>query len=341
VHPKAQQELSGFCEAVHIIKISRLQLVLNLFKATLTGMPAQVGYFYSQRAQHEFNTIVAKAKPQHIYCQLIRTAPYVKHVTVPKTLDYMDVFSAGMLRRKQKAHKLLKPFFQLEYKRLLRYEALVFDWFQGHTIISVPDRDLIPHANRVQIEVVENGVDMGYFAPMITPKKHEVLFTGNMGYPPNINAAELLANEIMPLVRRKLPNASLVLAGANPHARVKSLADEFTTVTGWVDDMRPWYAGSRVFIAPMQIGTGLQNKLLEAMSMQLPCITSPLANNALGAAQGLQVMVGNSPAEYAAHIVELLMDESKAKQLALAGRQFVQQTFSWEYATQKLDALMA
>jgi glycosyltransferase involved in cell wall biosynthesis len=145
----------------------------------------------------------------------------------------------------------------------------------------------------------------------------------------------------MPLVRLQLPNVTLVLAGANPHARVKALASKLNIVTGWVDDMRPWYASSRVFIAPMQIGTGLQNKLLEAMSMQLPAITSPLANSALGASADVQVLLGDTPEAYASHLVELLTNGSKAHQLALAGYTFVKDAYSWERATQKLAGLFA
>ncbi len=341
VHPKAIEVLQQYCKSISIIHISRWQLYYNLCKAVFTGMPAQVAYFYSSKAQKKIDKHIKEINPDHIYCQLIRTAPFVKLSAIPMTLDYMDVFSAGMLRRKEKAHWLLKPFFLVEYKRLLRYERQVFDKFKSKCIISEPDRALIPHPQRQTIQIVENGVDMDYFTPQPASKKYDVLFTGNMGYPPNINAAELLAHHIMPLVRQQLPNVTLVLAGANPHARVKALASKLNIVTGWVDDMRPWYASSRVFIAPMQIGTGLQNKLLEAMSMQLPAITSPLANSALGASADVQVLLGDTPEAYASHLVELLTNGSKAHQLALAGYTFVKDAYSWERATQKLAGLFA
>lgn len=315
--------------------------MVNLGKAVFTGLPAQVAYFHSSKAKKIVGKLISTHNPDHIYCQLVRTVPYIENYQGAMTLDYMDVFSAGMLRRKEKAHWLLKPFFMVEYKRLLRYEQQVFDKFKSKCIISEPDRALIPHPKRHTIQIVENGVDMEYFTPQPASKKYDVLFTGNMGYPPNINAAELLAHHIMPLVRQQLPNATLVLAGANPHARVKALANQLNIVTGWVDDMRPWYAASRVFIAPMQIGTGLQNKLLEAMSMQLPAITSPLANSALGASADVQVLLGDAPEAYASHLVELLTNESKAQQLALAGYAFVKDTYSWERATQKLAGLFA
>ncbi len=340
VHSDAERILSAFCEEVHVLRLNRFTVVVNLIRALIQGLPLQAGYFYSGRNYRRIKAIIAQSKPDHIYCQLLRTAGYVKDVHIPKTLDYMDVFSAGMLRRKEKAPWLLKPFFGLEYQRLLNYETTVFDWFNHHTIISEPDRALIPHKLNHEIVIISNGVDQDYFTAIKAEKKYQVLFTGNMGYPPNINAAELLVKQVMPLVRKSFPEAVAVLAGANPHARVKALADDNTIVTGWVDDIRPWYAASEVFIAPMQIGTGLQNKLLEAMSMGLPAITSELANGALGAIPGEQILVGTTAEEFAAHIINLLNDKQLSLKIATAGQQYVTDTFSWEGATQKLSDLM-
>ena len=94
-----------------------------------------------------------------------------------------------------------------------------------------------------------------------------------MSYPPNIDCAEYLVHDILPLVQESFPNATLCLAGANPHPKVKALASNNVIVTGWIEDIRDAYNASQVFVAPMRIGTGLQNKLLEAMSMNLPSIT--------------------------------------------------------------------
>ena len=109
-----------------------------------------------------------------------------------------------------------------------------------------------------------------------------------------------------------------------------------TEVTGWVDDMRDCYAKAKVFAAPMMIETGLQNKLLEAMSMEIPCITSSLANNALKAKPKEEILIGSSADEFAKHIIDLLDNEEKATSLAKAGHQLVKKHFSWEGATKPL-----
>jgi glycosyltransferase involved in cell wall biosynthesis len=144
----------------------------------------------------------------------------------------------------------------------------------------------------------------------------------------------------MPLVWQKLPDTRLLISGASPSKKVLALKSEKIEVSGWVDDIRYNFAISKVLVAPMQISIGLQNKLLEAMAMQLPCVTSTLANNAIGAKHNNQIMVADTPEEYAKHIIELLENEAKAKQIALNGYRFVINNFNWQSTTAQLEKLM-
>ena len=333
--------LKPYCREIHVIRLSRLSIGFNILRAFLSGKPLQVGYFYSSRARKKINRLIRATKPDHIYCQLLRVAEYVKDLPFPKTLDYQDVFSKGVERRIHTSPFYLRPVLRLEYKRLLKYEARIFDYFDHKTIISYPDRDLIPRPDKEKIVVVPNGVDMEYFSPLAIEKEFEVVFIGNMGYPPNVQAAEFLAQQIIPLVQKRFPDVRLVLAGANPHPRIQALASGTIHVTGWVEDIRSWYARSRIFVAPMLIGTGLQNKLLEAMAMKIPCISSPLANQALCAVDGKEILIGNTAEEFAGHIIRLLEDPDKAETLAHAGFLFVKKHFDWEAATGRLEELMS
>ena len=144
----------------------------------------------------------------------------------------------------------------------------------------------------------------------------------------------------MHFVWSKIPNAKLCIAGATPVTSVKAVANDNIEVTGWVDDMRDVYAKSKIFIAPMRIGTGLQNKLLEAMAMQLPCITTPLANSALLANDKSEILVGSSAKELADAIVLLLSDEIFAKKMAEKGNMFVHDKYDWSASTQKMEDAM-
>lgn len=340
LHDDAIPVLQKYVKAIHIIPISKITIVINLIKTLFSRKPLQVGYFYNASSAEKIRKLIDKYKPDHIFCQLIRVAEYVKDIPIPKTLDYQDVFSKGIERRLDTSPFYLKPFLRIEYNRLLRYEHDAFEAFDNRIIISEPDRDLIPHPDRNKIVVVANGVDTGFFKPMERKKEFDLVFTGNMGYPPNIKSAEFLVNEILPEVLPQKPGLTLLIAGASPHLRVMVLKSANVEVSGWVPDMRECYACARVFIAPMQIGTGLQNKILEAMAMQIPCITSPLAFKALKARDGEDILVAQTPEEYAAHILMLLNNPEKARQIALNGYNFVHRNFSWEAETDKINKLI-
>jgi len=339
-HPEALNVLGNYCKHIHLIPITKTGMIINVFKALLNGKPFQVGYFYRSRANRKIQKLILDSKPDHIYCQLIRMSEYVRKVPVKKTLDFQDVFSMGVKRRLAKVALWMKPILLIEYRRLLKYEQQIYDRFDGKTIISAPDRDLIPHPLRHKIVIVPNGVDHEYFASKVSSKNYDLVFTGNMGYPPNVDAAEYLIHAIFPMVKKEIPGVRLLIAGATPHPRLKALQTEEITVSGWVPDIRESYSASRIFIAPMQIGTGLQNKLLEAMAMKLPCITSPLANSALKAAENKEILIAESVEEYTGHILNLLRNPSLSQAIAEAGHEFVKNSYSWERTTALLNDLI-
>ena len=154
---------------------------------------------------------------------------------------------------------------------------------------------MIPHSENEKIVVVANGVDFSKYVYSDAPKQYDLIFSGNMSYAPNIDAAEYLAKEIFPQLKVEFPDLKLVLCGTNPAPRVQALRSKDVIVTGWVDSMSEYYGKSRIFIAPMRLGTGLQNKLLEAMAMKLPCVTSTLAGRPLeGIEEGKEVIIFES-----------------------------------------------
>ncbi len=336
----AFKAMQPYCTSINFIDLPKIGIFFNVFRSYMLGLPLQCGYFYSSKAKKKVHQLIEQHKPDMLFGQLLRVAPYLRKVKLPKTIDYQDVFSMGMKRRADIAGVLTKPFFEMEYNRLRHYERRVFDEFDVKTIISEPDRANIDHPQRNKILIVPNGVDHEYYKPQEREKLYDIVFTGNMGYAPNVNAVEFLAYEIMPNVWEKLPNAKLYIAGAQPDARVKKVACDNIIVSGWIDDMRDAYAQSRIFIAPMRIGTGLQNKLLEAMSMKIPCITTALANGSLHAVNGKEILVDNSSSELAADIVYLLKRPDKAAELAEEGFNFVNRVYDWGAATKIMEDAM-
>lgn len=342
IHPEAMTQLNPFCKEILILNLSLWSRLLGMFYALFKGIPIQCGYFYSPKAKRIFIDFINRIHPDHIYCQIVRVVEYVKELPFPKTLDYQDVFSKGMQRRFEKGSWLTKPLFWVEYRRLMKYEKEVFSLFDHHTIITGVDRDLIPHPEHFKIEVVANGVDFEKFRVYEQPKEFDLIFSGNMSYPPNIDAAEYIAKQIFPTLKRAYPELKLVICGASPAPKVLALAGLGITVTGWVDSMVEYYSRSRIFIAPMRLGTGLQNKLIEAMAMKLPCITSSLAGKPLeGVENGKDVIICETASGYVDAVKMLLENKDLYDQIAENGHQFVKQNYNWENTTAQLEQLIA
>jgi len=342
IHPDAPSKLSEIAKSVHIIELNKWKIYFNVLLEFLGRKPFQVAYFYQRSAHQKVKSIILEFKPNHIYCQLIRTAEYAKDEHgVPKTLDYQDAFSKGMDRRAAQSFGLKRWFFKAEAKRLLRYENIVFEYFDFKSIISKQDRDLIYHEKRKEIEIIPNGVDFDFFQPKLSVKKFDICFVGNMSYAPNINSTIFLVKEVLPLLLKENPKIQLLISGANPVDEILKLSGNNVTVRAWVDDIRNSYAESKIFVAPMFLGTGLQNKLLEAMAMKIPCVTSKLANNALGATAGEHLIIAKAPEEYAKAINDLLNNPEKAALIAESALKFVEANFSWQKSTHLLEQLMA
>ncbi len=332
--------LQPYCRSVNFIDLPLGGRVFNLFRAFFSGLPFQTGYFYSRKAHRKIKRLIREYQPDHLYGQLVRVAPYLADAGRPKTLDYQDAFSYGMKRRMQQALFPARALLNMEFKRLTRYENRMFEVFDHKTIISEQDRDLISHPQRQDIHVIPNGVDFDFFSPEAAEKKQDLVFCGNMHYPPNVDAALFLVREVMPIVWKQRPGTTLLLAGASPHPKVRRLAGKNVMVSGWMEDIREAYRTSRIFIAPMRIGTGLQNKLLEAMAMKIPSITTPLAHAALHATPGKEILVGDTAAALAENLLALLQSEEKRKSQASDAYAFVHQNFSWENTTFQLEGVI-
>ncbi|MDQ3194118.1 MAG: glycosyltransferase, partial [Bacteroidota bacterium] len=302
----------------------------------------QVGIFYKKNLKQKIQAIIKRTKPDAVYCHLIRMSEYVKDTNgCPKTLDYMDAFSKGIERRAESSSFAMKQFLNEEFRRLIDYERAIFDKFENKVIISEQDRDLIPHNERDKIVILPNGVDSEIFHPLQREKKYDLLFTGNMGYPPNIESAIYSAKKILPLVQKENPEINLLIAGVNPPREVLNLKSDTIFVIPEFSHIREAFAQSRILIAPMLISIGLQNKILQAMAMKIPCVCSSLANNAIKAPNNLCILEANTPEEYSEKIQMLLNEKSLYDKLAENAYDFVLENYNWKSINKKLeDALL-
>lgn len=341
VDEAALAEMRRYCRDIRVVRLPLLPAACNVVRNFFSTRSLQIGYWDSKRARKALRAYETEVNPDVVYAQMVRTMKYAAHSPRPKVLDFQDALSMNVERRMEGRRGLAHFFLNFEFKMLRSAEYNACRIFDVLTVISEPDSEAIPRQRDSVVRILRNGVDFDYFHPMDCEKRHDIVFCGNMQYKPNVDASRFLVNEVMPLVWKRFPNAEVVLAGATPKPQVKQLAQkEHVTVTGSVDDIRPYYAQSRLFVAPMRIGSGLQNKLLEAMSMHIPCITTPIANEALGATHGEHLLIGQGAAELADCIVRLLEDEELRNRLVANADNYVHTHFSWDAMGAQLETYL-
>ncbi|MEM6262163.1 MAG: glycosyltransferase [Bacteroidota bacterium] len=334
------EAVEPFCEKIFTFKLSKLGIGIHLLGAFFSGKPLQVAYFHRSALQKQIWQVIQKEHPDVIYCQLPRMAAYMDgHPHTVKALDYMDAFSAGMERRAERTSGPLKWIWAREARKLKVFEADLEGKFALKTIISRQDRTLLPLKKPNEVRIVPNGVDTTFFTPGFPSNQSvDLVYVGNMSYFPNVRAAHFLVKELLPILPADI---RLQIAGANPSASVKALASSQVSVSGWLSDIRTAYASGQIFVAPLFTGTGQQNKILEAMAMGIPCVTTELVNNAIGASPNKHVLIADTAQAFSNQIQLLRQHPDLAGEMATQARKFVQEHFSWEASTRKLAGWMA
>ncbi|MFT7343870.1 MAG: glycosyltransferase involved in cell wall biosynthesis [Lentimonas sp.] len=334
IKPKKEhiEAVKKHTESIEIHVIPKWQSYFSCLIQLLGSKPMQVAYFYSPWVKNKIARTLKKIKPDHIFCQLIRATEYVKdYHQCPKTLDYMDALSAGIERRIQLAPFYNKWLFKLEAKRLREYETKVFDYFEHRYIISNQDKKLLVHPDKDKVICSPNGVNPEFLKPHAKRTKFDLVFVGNLNYPPNIEAVKYIVQKILPLLNAKEKKYTFLAAGAQPNNELLNLSKKTDAMTlwSWVDHIEDAYLAGKTFVAPMMIGTGLQNKLLEAMALRIPCVTSKLANNALGATENKHLLIAYSAQDYCDKI-EQLSNEELGLSIQNEAHQFIEENFSWQ-----------
>lgn len=325
------EAVSKFCKKLVVVKNLQIFNFLNLLIGLVNTLPFQVNYFRSSKMKRIIHRIIVDEKIDVCYVQLIRLIPNIPFgLNVKYYLDYMDALSKGMETRFKLSKWYEKPMVAIEAKRLREYEKKVTYSFQGFSIISTSDASIFSTKLNDKLTIVPNGVNESFLENLGKVRKDfDVIFTGNLGYYPNVQACIFIVDKILPALKSKGWDVKVCLAGVNPSAQVLSLKSETVIVTGYVPDIRDYYRCSKIFVAPLFAGSGLQNKLLEAMAIGIPVITTSLANKALNAKDGLEVKICDESSTFAEEIIRLLNDETKAAEIGLHGKSYVEKNYNW------------
>jgi len=197
----------------------------------------------------------------------------------------------------------------------------------------------------LDVTIVPNAVDVAtYTSNDIQPSRlppRSLIFTGKMDFRPNVDAVLWFCQEVLPQIRRKLPDARFYIVGQSPHRRVLRLADDpAVTVTGYVDDVRSYIAGACVYVVPLRIGGGTRLKVLEAMAMGKPIVSTSLGCEGFeGLETGQELSLADTQDDFAQRVIELLGDASRREKLGQAARRFVEQRYDWRLIVPRLEQI--
>ena len=221
-----------------------------------------------------------------------------------------------------------------------RFERFMFAPFDRTVVISAADRALLLDLNpALNIAVIPNGIELSRFRPQAVERDPcTLLFVGNYEYAPNQDAARILAEQVLPRVRRERPDARLQLVGANPPGWLLELDGENIEVTGRVPDVAPYLARATVFVCPLRFGAGLKNKVLEALAMGVPVAATPLSVDGIAVRAGESALIAEVD-DIAAKTIDLLGDSALRQRLSQGGRALIEAQYSWEQTAASYERL--
>jgi hypothetical protein len=303
-----------------------------------------MGFFYSPALARRVRELLAGERYDLIFVHCSSVAQYVAEVRgIPKILDFGDIDSQKWLEYARYKAFPLSAGYWLEGKKLEREEARLSQQFDLCTATTRAEWETLSRfCNGVANDWFPNGVDSTYFAPVEEPyNRNEICFVGRMDYYPNQQCMFDFCANTLPRLRQERPDLKLTIVGADPSAAVQKLGQlPGVSVTGSVPDVRPFVRRSALMIAPLNIARGTQNKILEAMAMGVPVVTSRIAAGGVDAVAQEHFLVAETPEEYSAAVLRIIDDPAERSRLAQAGRDRVLRHHAWPHSMRRLDRLI-
>jgi polysaccharide biosynthesis protein PslH len=330
--------IRSFCESVEIFPKSILQNLLNLIKVPFSPLPWQVTYSCDTRIKLRIDDLLKTGKFDLVHTQLARTAPLINSVeTVPRVIDLIDALSLNMQRRSESQKGILSWLAASEAKRMKIYERKLISQFDQLVVVSDIDRQVI--GDFPNLHAIPLGVDLSEFSfENSKQRENEIVFTGNMGYFPNINAVQYFASEVWPLIKRSHSLVKFTVVGTNPP---QSLQDDYPDIkfTGYVPRLHDYLSRASVAVAPMQSGSGMQFKIIEAMATGTPVVTTSYGIGGINAQHNKHFFVEDTAEGFARTVIRLLDNQDLRTQISINARDFVQENYSWESSIRAFEKL--
>ena len=349
--------LRNWCPTVGV-RLSRVRALTNCLGAIPVRTPLQGAYCWSPDLARTMRRALGAVPDGQDFLPSNLRGPFdlvhVEHLRaafvgplvprgVPTLFDSVDCISLLLQRTLRLSHsRRQRMVAAIELARTRAYEARLLGWFDRVIATAAEDaRALEELAPTTEVAVVPNGVDLEYFQPSSGPREPATLvMSGKMSYHANVTAALYFVRQIFPLIRRSRPNVRLRIVGSNPVDAIQALdRDPAISVTGYLPDLRDSLRQATVAICPVTVKVGIQNKVLEAMALGLPVVSTREGLEGLHAVSGSDLLVGADPMEFSAQVEHLLDSAELRERIGRAGRHYVETYHRWDTATDRLEAL--
>ena len=336
-------EIISVCE-------SRWRSVMRSGLALLSTYPLQAAYARSSQLLNKARQLVASRHFDIVHVEHLRGMASMEVLAAECSLVWDAVDCISQLWQKARAARTdLKTTVigSLEQKRTQLYERRLLEKVSHVLAISEGDRQALAilgglYTNDVTasacIDVVPNGVDLDYFMPTAEGyQPYSMVFSGKMSYHANIAAAHYLYEQIMPLIWKELPQVTLTIVGSKPPKSIQALqSDARVSVTGYVDDIRPYIRRAHVMISPLVYSVGMQNKVVEAMALGTPTVISDQSAAALSIRSGYDTLVATNARSFAEKALGLMTNPSLREAISVQGRRYVEKQHDWRHITDRL-----
>jgi len=336
-------EVSGFFKQIHLVEEENLNGNGNRKSLMRSFSPRQI-YSFDPRIESCLQSIFRDGKFDALWIPAWRMIPYLS--TAGDTPVVVDVMDDGVLELAREI-KNCRWSMDLVLKSKKLFVTYLFErkyLSQAAVCIFVADRDAEVFnrvCRRTRISVIPNGVDVAYYRPSGIPEEYpSLVFEGNMGFPPSVDAAVYFCQTIFPLVQRAVPKTKLYLVGKDPAPVIVALQGPNVVVTGYVDDVRPYLSRASVFVCPMRKGAGIKNKILQAWAMGKPVVATPIALGGLKGEVGESVLVASNPKEFAKLVIMLLSDKQQRQSIGKKALDTVRKYHDWAKSTRTLESVL-
>lgn len=326
----------------HIPKKSGLLFYLRLGANLFSRLPYIVTSHHSRAYTSAVRNAVASIRPDRILCEWTPYAVFLQDVGGARTVIVAHNIESAIWRRYAEHEKsgLKKWYIGRQAAKVTHFEQTVFRAADGITAVTDTDaRQITALAAGTPVCVVENGVDLAYFAPENSATRGQrLVFTGSMDWRPNQDAAEFFIKEIFPLLRPRYPGLKVFFVGRNPPLHTRELSNTpGVTVTGTVEDVRPFIRDAAVYIVPLRIGGGSRLKILEALAMGKAVVSTSVGAEGLAITDGQEFLLADTPEEFARQVAYVLDHENIGRRLGEAGRRLVEGRYGWDMIAERLE----